>query len=160
MPESTTGLAASAGGKYDAVTPPKPSSLPADIINQLAVNLDNEIQARGNDVDIDALLAYQRIAHYLAAAQIFLRENALLGKPLEKGHIKPRLLGHSGTSGGLIFAYSHANYLISKHDGDEGGCPQVLFVTGVSLLSSSLPYANTSLLSPATERQRFSHVST
>jgi hypothetical protein len=48
MPESTTGLAASAGGKYDAVTPPKPSLLPADIVKQLAVNLDAEIQKQGS----------------------------------------------------------------------------------------------------------------
>lgn len=130
MPEATTGLAASAKGKYDAVTPPKPSSLPADVVNQLTVDLSREMEEQGKDVDVEGLLAYQRVAHYLSAAQIFLRENALLTAPLEMEHVKRRLLGHSGTSGGLIFAYSHANYLITKHDKDQGGPPRVIFVTG------------------------------
>ena len=64
---ATTGLAASKGTKYDATTPPKPSSLPGDIVNQLLVNLDSEIASLKSDkkVDLEGLIAFQHVANYL-----------------------------------------------------------------------------------------------
>src|SRR5207245_2392734 len=62
----------------------------------------------------DALLAldaYWRAANYLTVGQIYLKENALLREPLRPEHIKPRLLGHWGTSPGLSLIYVHLNRL-------------------------------------------------
>jgi len=62
--------------------------------------------------------AYWRAANYLSVGQIYLFDNPLLKVPLEKGHIKPRLLGHWGTTPGLNFVYAHLNRLIKKLDLD------------------------------------------
>jgi xylulose-5-phosphate/fructose-6-phosphate phosphoketolase len=59
---------------------------------------------------------YWRAANYLTVAQIYLRENALLREPLRREHIKPRLLGHWGTSPGLSLIYIHLNRLITERD--------------------------------------------
>jgi xylulose-5-phosphate/fructose-6-phosphate phosphoketolase len=59
--------------------------------------------------------AYWRAANYLSAGQIYLYANALLREPLKIEHIKPRLLGHWGTTPGLNFIYLHFNRLIKKH---------------------------------------------
>jgi xylulose-5-phosphate/fructose-6-phosphate phosphoketolase len=58
--------------------------------------------------------AYWRAANYLSVGQIYLLDNPLLKKPLKKEHIKPRLLGHWGTTPGLNFIYVHLNRLIKK----------------------------------------------
>ena len=60
--------------------------------------------------------AYWRAANYLSVGQIYLRENPLLERPLEFGDIKPRLLGHWGTTPGLNFIYVHLNRLIREND--------------------------------------------
>src|SRR5689334_19157990 len=60
--------------------------------------------------------AYWRAANYLSVGQIYLYDNPLLKQPLTKEHIKPRLLGHWGTTPGLNFIYAHLNRLIKKHD--------------------------------------------
>ena len=60
--------------------------------------------------------AYWRAANYLTVGQIYLQENALLREPLRPEHIKPRLLGHWGTSPGLSFVYVHVNRLIRDAD--------------------------------------------
>ena len=60
--------------------------------------------------------AYWRAANYLSVGQIYLLDNALLREPLRVEHIKPRLLGHWGTTPGLNFIYVHFNRLIKKHD--------------------------------------------
>src|ERR1019366_8713101 len=57
-------------------------------------------------------------ANYLTIGQIYLKENPLLREPLRPEHIKPRLLGHWGTSPGLSFIYVHLNRLIQDHDLD------------------------------------------
>jgi xylulose-5-phosphate/fructose-6-phosphate phosphoketolase len=57
---------------------------------------------------------YWRAANYLSVGQIYLLDNPLLRKPLEPAHIKPRLLGHWGTTPGLNFIYAHLNRLIRK----------------------------------------------
>jgi xylulose-5-phosphate/fructose-6-phosphate phosphoketolase len=60
--------------------------------------------------------AYWRAANYLAVGQIYLFDNPLLREPLKLEHIKPRLLGHWGTTPGLNFIYAHFNRLIKKDD--------------------------------------------
>ena len=60
--------------------------------------------------------AYWRAANYLSVGQIYLLDNPLLRKPLGLEHIKPRLLGHWGTSPGLNFVYAHMNRAIRAHD--------------------------------------------
>jgi xylulose-5-phosphate/fructose-6-phosphate phosphoketolase len=60
--------------------------------------------------------AYWRAANYLSVGQIYLYANPLLREPLKLDHIKPRLLGHWGTTPGLNFIYVHFNRLIKKHD--------------------------------------------
>lgn len=66
--------------------------------------------------ELDKMNAYWRAANYLSAGQIYLLDNPLLKKPLQIGDIKPRLLGHWGTSPGLNFLYVHLNRLIKKND--------------------------------------------
>jgi xylulose-5-phosphate/fructose-6-phosphate phosphoketolase len=60
--------------------------------------------------------AYWRAANYLSVGQIYLRDNPLLEMPLTLEHIKPRLLGHWGTTTGLNFLYVHLNRLIKNND--------------------------------------------
>ncbi len=60
--------------------------------------------------------AYWRAANYLAVGQIYLLDNPLLKQPLLSEHVKPRLLGHWGTTPGLNFIYVHLNRLIKQHD--------------------------------------------
>jgi xylulose-5-phosphate/fructose-6-phosphate phosphoketolase len=60
--------------------------------------------------------AYWRAANYLSVGQIYLFANPLLREPLRLEHIKPRLLGHFGTTPGLNFVYVHLNRLIKLHD--------------------------------------------
>ena len=68
--------------------------------------------------------AYWRAANYLSVGQIYLYANPLLRKPLSIKHIKPRLLGHWGTTPGLNFIYVHLNRLIKQHDLD------VIYIAG------------------------------
>ncbi len=60
--------------------------------------------------------AYWHAANYLSVGQIYLQDNALLEVPLEHKHLKPRLLGHWGTTSGLNFLYVHLNRLIKDND--------------------------------------------
>ncbi len=60
--------------------------------------------------------AYWRAANYLSVGQIYLLDNPLLKEPLQLQHIKPRLLGHWGTTPGLNFIYVHLNRIIKEHD--------------------------------------------
>lgn len=66
--------------------------------------------------ELRALDAYWRAANYLSVGQIYLLANPLLKEPLRTEHIKPRLLGHWGTTPGLNFIYVHLNRVIRKHD--------------------------------------------
>ena len=61
---------------------------------------------------------YWRAANYLSVGQIYLLDNPLLREPLTLEHIKPRLLGHWGTTPGLNFIYVHMNRIIRNHDLD------------------------------------------
>jgi xylulose-5-phosphate/fructose-6-phosphate phosphoketolase len=60
--------------------------------------------------------AYWRAANYLSVGQIYLKDNPLLERPLTLDDVKPRLLGHWGTTSGLNFIYAHLNRLITGHD--------------------------------------------
>lgn len=71
-----------------------------------------------------AIDAYFRATNYLSVGQIYLKENGLLHEPLKKAHIKPRLIGHFGTTPGLNFIYAHLNRLIQDTKS------QVLLITG------------------------------
>ena len=68
--------------------------------------------------------AYFRASNYLAVGQIYLFDNPLLKEPLKREHVKPRLLGHWGTSPGLNFVYVHMNRVIKNHD------LNMIYVTG------------------------------
>jgi len=68
--------------------------------------------------------AYWRAANYLSVGQIYLYDNPLLKKPLKLEHVKPRLLGHWGTTPGLNFIYVHLNRIIKQYDLD------MIYVTG------------------------------
>ncbi len=74
--------------------------------------------------ELAALDAYWRAANYLSVGQIYLLDNPLLREPLRPEHIKPRLLGHWGTTPGLNLVYVHMNRLIRTHALDA------LYVTG------------------------------
>ncbi len=67
---------------------------------------------------LNRLDAYWRAANYLTVGQIYLQANPLLREPLRPEHIKPRLLGHWGTSPGLSFIYLHLNRLIQDTDAE------------------------------------------
>jgi len=66
--------------------------------------------------ELDLIDAYWRAANYLSVGQIYLKSNPTLGKPLELTDIKPRLLGHWGTTPGLNFIYAHMNRVIKRND--------------------------------------------
>jgi xylulose-5-phosphate/fructose-6-phosphate phosphoketolase len=68
--------------------------------------------------EVDALDAWWRAANYLSAGQIYLMDNPLLTEPLRPEHIKPRLLGHWGTTPGLNLIYAHLNRVIRNWDLD------------------------------------------
>ncbi len=76
------------------------------------------------DKELKLIDAYWRAANYLSVGQIYLYDNPLLRKPLRKEHVKPRLLGHWGTTPGLNFIYAHLNRVIKKHDLD------MIYITG------------------------------
>ena len=74
--------------------------------------------------ELQLINQYWNAANYLTVAQIYLQENALLREPLTAEQIKPRLLGHWGTSPGLSLIYVHLNRLIQRTGA------QVLYVAG------------------------------
>jgi xylulose-5-phosphate/fructose-6-phosphate phosphoketolase len=85
---------------------------PVDVADHLSLHQLQEIDA------------YWRTANYLSVGQIYLLDNPLLREPLTLAHIKPRLLGHWGTTPGLNLVYAHLNRLITDRD------LSALFVTG------------------------------
>jgi len=68
--------------------------------------------------ELDLIDAWWRAANYLSVGQIYLLDNPLLKEPLRLEHIKPRLLGHWGTTPGLNFVYVHLNRIIKARDLD------------------------------------------
>src|SRR5207249_11551455 len=69
-----------------------------------------------DEEELRLIHAYWRAANYLSVGQIYLLDNPLLKEPLKLEHIKPRLLGHWGTTPGLNFIYVHLNRLIKQYD--------------------------------------------
>src|SRR5688572_16554641 len=74
--------------------------------------------------DLVAVDTWWRAANYLSVGQIYLMDNPLLTEPLQPEHVKPRLLGHWGTTPGLNLVYAHLNRLIVQRDLD------VIYVCG------------------------------
>jgi xylulose-5-phosphate/fructose-6-phosphate phosphoketolase len=74
--------------------------------------------------ELEAMNAYWHAANYLSVGQIYLYDNPLLRESLKLEHIKPRLLGHWGTTPGLNFIYVHLNRVIKAHD------LNVIYITG------------------------------
>src|SRR4051812_4048754 len=91
---------------------PKPAGAPA--VRKTALS----------DDEVEKIDAWWRAAHYLPAGQIYLCDNPLLKRSLSREHIKPRLLGHWGTTPGLNLVYVHLNRVIKKYDLD------VVYVAG------------------------------
>ncbi len=77
-----------------------------------------------SDHELKLIDAYWRASNYLTVGQIYLMANPLLREPLRPEHIKPRLLGHWGTSSGQNFIYVHLNRLIKQHDAN------VIYISG------------------------------
>ena len=80
--------------------------------------MTNQQQSRAASSELDLLDRYWRAANYLSVGQIYLMDNPLLREPLRPEHIKPRLLGHWGTTPGLNFIYAHLNRVIRALDLD------------------------------------------
>src|SRR5277367_5207780 len=68
--------------------------------------------AKLSDDELTGIHAYWRAANYLSVGQIYLLDNPLLKEPLAPEHVKPRLLGHWGTTPGQNFVYAHLNRMI------------------------------------------------
>ncbi len=98
-----------------------------------------------SDRELALIDRYWRAANYLSVGQIYLLENPLLREPLLPEHIKPRLLGHWGTTPGLNFIYAHMNRAIKKYD------LNAIFVTGPGHGGPAV-VANTYLEGSYTER--------
>ena len=77
-----------------------------------------------SEKQLELMNAYWRAANYLSVGQIYLYDNPLLKEPLKVEHIKPRLLGHWGTTPGLNFIYLHLNRVIREQD------LNMIFITG------------------------------
>ena len=101
--------------------PPGKSQLPDSILD-LKVTLDTA-NSLSNE-ERNAIQKFRRMANYIAAAMIFLKDNVLLKRELKFEDIKPRLLGHWGTCPGLTLVYAHLNLLIKK------GREKMIFVVG------------------------------
>jgi xylulose-5-phosphate/fructose-6-phosphate phosphoketolase len=82
------------------------------------------ISGSGVEKDLDLVDAWWRAANYLSVGQIYLLDNPLLTEPLAPEHVKPRLLGHWGTSPGLSFLYAHLSRMIRLRDSN------MMFITG------------------------------
>ncbi len=92
-----------------------------DISISSAVAVDNPALVESPPLSpdlLDKMHRYWCAANYLSIGQIYLKDNPLLHEPLKPEHIKPRLLGHWGTSPGLSLIYVHLNRLIREHDVD------------------------------------------
>lgn len=79
--------------------------------------------------ELKAIDAYWRASNYLSVGQIYLYDNPLLKEPLRLEHVKPRLLGHWGTTPGLNFIYVHLNRVIKAQE------LNVIYITGPGMLS-------------------------
>src|SRR2546430_2075554 len=90
-----------------------PLRRPVSLTNEPAIE---DVMPNVTPERLQLLHQYWNAANYLTVGQIYLQDNPLLKKPLRPEHIKPRLLGHWGTSPGLSFIYVHLNRLIQDED--------------------------------------------
>ncbi|MEQ8975329.1 MAG: phosphoketolase family protein [Coleofasciculus sp. C1-SOL-03] len=90
------------------------TSTPKASLSQPDIPVAQVRQNQGSE--LDAIAKYRRAANYLAATQIYLKDNVLLREPLKPEHIKDRLLGHWGTCPGINLVYAHLNRLIRRYD--------------------------------------------
>ena len=86
--------------------------------------MNNEVRFNAREHTLNAIHCYWMAANYLSVGQIYLMANPLLREPLLLEHVKPRLLGHWGTTPGLNFIYAHLNRVINER------ALSVLYVTG------------------------------
>ena len=108
--------------------PPGKSQLPDSMLNlEVTLNTTGFLTYEKKD----AIQKFRRMANYIAAAMIFLKDNVLLGRSLRFEDIKPRLLGHWGTCPGLTLVYAHLNLLIKREK------EKMIFVVGPGSLSSA-----------------------
>lgn len=108
--------------------PPGKSQLPDSILD-LEITLDTANSLSNEEKN--AIQKFRRMANYIAAAMIFLKDNVPLERGLKPEDIKPRLLGHWGTCPGLTLVYAHLNLLIKKEQG------KMLFVVGPGSFNSA-----------------------
>ena len=83
-----------------------------------AIQISAEEVRRAHGEELAAIARFRRVTNYLAAAQLYLRDNVLLEEPLKPEQIKDRLLGHWGTDPGINLIYAHLNHLIMRYDLD------------------------------------------
>jgi xylulose-5-phosphate/fructose-6-phosphate phosphoketolase len=83
-----------------------------------------QIESHTTPQELELIDRYWRAANYLSVGQIYLLDNPLLREPLQAEHVKPRLLGHWGTTPGLNLLYAHMNRVIKQRD------LNALYVTG------------------------------
>lgn len=119
----------------DAPPPPIVPSLlaakPDTPISALPVQIKpSDYVSKYPEGHLEAIWNGWRLSCFLATAQIFLKQNATLDRKLTKDDVKPRLLGHYGTTGGLSLAYVHTQALIRRKGEVEGEEPKMIFVTG------------------------------
>src|ERR1700741_869454 len=96
----------------------------------------NDLENKNQSLTAEEIIkidGYWRAANYLSVGQIYLLGNPLLREPLKREHVKPRLLGHWGTSPGLNMLYVHLNRIINRDDlnviyviGPEHGGPSLV----------------------------------
>src|SRR5918999_4836054 len=94
-----------------------PSEMPATGGRFADSDTDLPLQSLSSE-ELRTIDAYWRAANYLSVGQIYLLDNPLLREPLRPEHVKPRLLGHWGTTPGLNFIYAHLNRVITRRDLD------------------------------------------
>src|SRR4051794_6185260 len=102
-----------AGGR--AVRSARRSGTGGSTMDHVAMQPDTTPAGADAD-DLRELDRYWRAANYLSVGQIYLLDNPLLREPLKPEHVKPRLLGHWGTTPGLNFIYAHLNRVIRRRD--------------------------------------------
>src|ERR1700757_866791 len=93
-------------------------------IGRVTVETPTTAPAALSDDELNLIDKYWRAANYLSVGQIYLLDNPLLHEPLSPDHVKPRLLGHWGTTPGLNIIYAHLNRIIRNRDAS------VIYVTG------------------------------
>src|ERR1700740_2159765 len=93
-------------------------------IGRVSLETPTAATAKLSDDELALIDKYWRAANYLSVGQIYLLDNPLLTEPLSADHVKPRLLGHWGTTPGLNLIYAHLNRVIRNRDAN------VIYVTG------------------------------